>query len=679
MTTIATRLTQAAQRYQAGDYAQVVSLCRQVISDDATQADAWCLLGLASLVLGHDAEAIAHCRRASELKPDDLSILESLGTVLAGTGDWAGAVAVFHRMCQLCPSSAVLRDRLGLGLMKAGRHDDAIRCFREAMQIDPGLVDAHNNLGIALKEQGRLAEAQTCFKHALSINADAPGVRNNLGLVLHEMGYLDEAGAQFQAALRQLPRSVEVHNNLGRLLRAQGKLIEAEAILRRAVDLSPGSADGYNNLGIVLRELGHHHEAESAFRQSLALKPRCAEVLDNLGQLLRAGGRLDEAEQCFVQAIEADADFAGARNNLGLIRMERGAFREARLLWEEAIQLDSKLAHARVNLAQLALLQGEFLRSWELFEWRWQVREERPEPRSFDQPAWDGSPLNGRTILLHAEQGLGDTIQFVRYAPLVQERGGIVVLELPRALVPLLQGCTGIDRVVSLGTELPRFDFHAPLMSLPCIFKTNVDTVPAVVPYLAPETKRVAAWKSELDALPGLKVGIVWQGNPRHRNDRVRSVPLAQFAPLARLPGVRLIALQKGPGRQQLPAFMAEHLVTDWGERLDATTGSLTDAAAVLMGVDLLISVDTALAHLAGALARPVWVALPFVPDWRWLLDRDDSPWYPTMRLFRQTSPGDWQGTFARIAQEVPQLAARAEYPGSGTLKTYGGSAQGQP
>ena len=300
---------------------------------------------------------------------------------------------------------------------------------------------------------------------------------------------------------------------------------------------------------------------------------------------------------------------------------------------------------------------GRFEQGWPGYEWRWKCKEFGSLP-PFHPPLWDGSPLDGRTILVHAEQGLGDTLQFIRYAPLVHQRGGRVILVCQPPLIGLLTRSPGVERLVAQGEALPDYDVHVPLMSLPGLLGTTLESVPADVPYLDAEPQLVEAWRHRLGSYPGFKVGIVWQGNPKFRLDRRRSIPLAQFAPLARVPGVHLFSLQKGPGAEQLAAVTDRFPVTDLGRRLD----DFMDTAAVLKNLDLVISVDTAIAHLAGALGIPVWVALPFVPDWRWLMDREDSPWYPTMRLFRQARPGQWEDVFQRIAEALQRrLAAPVE------------------
>jgi hypothetical protein len=307
---------------------------------------------------------------------------------------------------------------------------------------------------------------------------------------------------------------------------------------------------------------------------------------------------------------------------------------------------------AHANHAHACLQAGDWRRGWVEYEWR---RKTKPcSPSRFSQPLWSGESLAGKTILLHAEQGLGDTIQFVRYAPLVKRYDARVIVECQKPLLRLLAGCPGIDRLIGEGEELPAFDVQAPLMSLPAILNTTLENMPADVPYIFAAPELVARWRERLGSIEGFKIGISWQGNPRFPGDRFRSIPLRCFAALARLPGVRLISLQKGAGREQLVEVRDDFPVVDLADELDEEAGPFMDRAAVMKNLDLVVTSDTAIAHLAGALGVPAWVALKFAADWRWLLDRSDSPWYPSMRLFRQQTRGDWSQVFARMADALP-------------------------
>jgi hypothetical protein len=344
---------------------------------------------------------------------------------------------------------------------------------------------------------------------------------------------------------------------------------------------------------------------------------------------------------------------AEAHNNLGTVLKEQGNLEEAIACFERALQIEPDCAAAHWNRALIDLLTGDFARGWREYAWRWQTTQQVRRP--FPQPEWDGQPLAEKTLLLHAEQGLGDTIQCIRYAPWVKQRAARVIVECQRPLFRLLSGFPGIDQLVAQGDALPQFDVQLPLLSLPGIHGTNGENVPARNPYLFAAAELVQRWRQRLSALEGVKIGISWQGNPKYASDRYRSIPLIQFAALAEIPGVCWISLQKGLGAEQLGAAGDCFRVRDFAAELDEASGPFMDTAAIMRNLDLVITSDTVNAHLAGALGVPVWVALPFVPDWRWLLNRSDTPWYPTMRLFRQGKAGDWPGVFADL-----QAALRA-------------------
>jgi Flp pilus assembly protein TadD len=539
--------------------------------------------------------------------------LAQLGRLAYQAGRPALALDYLRRSAEARPEDAERHNTLGAALLGQGRAAEAEAAFRAAVRLRPDSPEAHNNLGSALGDQGRLAEAESAYRAALHLRPDYAEAHNNLGSALSWQNRLAEAEAEYREAVRLRPDFAAAHNYLGNVFRKQGRLAEAEAAYREAVRLRPDYAEAHSNLGVALRDLDHLTEAESACREAVRLRPDSAEARTNLGNALRDLGRLDEAEAAYREALRLRAGYAEAHNNLGMLLLSLGRFGEG----------------------------------WAEYDWRWQVRgQSRP---AFGGPAWGGEPLSGGTLLLWAEQGLGDTLQFVRYAALVKERVGAIVLECPPALIPLLSHCAGIDRLVGRGAPLPPFDAHAPLAGLPRLVGTTAETIPAPVPYLAADPERARRWRAELAGLLGYKVGIAWQGNPNIPYDRRRSFPLAALEPLARLSGVHLVVLQKGHGREQLPAA-ADWPLTDLAQRLDEEAGAFVDTAAVLAGLDLVVTCDSALAHLAGALGAACWVALPHAADWRWLLGREDSPWYPTLRLFRQSQPGDWGDVFARMA-----------------------------
>jgi tetratricopeptide (TPR) repeat protein len=614
-------LPAARQAQSAGDFRRAEMLAQQALQADPVDGAAWLLLAAACLGQGKLPEAAAAAEHALRLRPDDPDAHFRLGAVRAGQGQRPEAVDHFRQAMRLRPEHFDALLALGIALAEQGSLAEAVGHLTAAVRARPDSAPARYNLGVALAQQGKLEEAEPAFREALRLSPGYAAAHYGLGNVLTARGRREEAVACFRAALSFRPDYGEAYNNLGLALTELRRPAEAVVLLRQAVRLRPGAAEGHNNLGLALSDLGRFEEAEAAFHEALRLNPKYAEAHTNLGSAFKEQGRTDEALACYQVA-----------------------------LW---LQPDSASTHWNRALAWLQA--GDFERGWPEYEWRWQ-RTKTP-PRRFPQPAWDGSPLAGRTLLIYMEQGLGDMLQFIRYAALAQP-GGRVVVECPGILRPLFSRCRGIDQLVAEGDPLPPFDVHAPLLSLPRLLKTTLATVPAEVPYLFPDPGRVETWGRRLPPGRDFKIGVAWQGNPHHQWDRHRSFPLAKLAPLAGLPGVRLVSLQKGPGIEQLRA--APFPVTALAEDLDASGGAFEDTAAVLRHLDLVVTPDTALAHLAGGMGVPAWVALAAVSDWRWLLGREDSPWYPSLRLFRQARLGDWEAVFERMAAEL-----RPRQPGS--------------
>lgn len=607
-------------------------------------------------------------------------------------GDLPRAEGAYRQLLSGEPNNAELWYLLAVACRNQGKIDDALAAYQRAAELRPDLAQAHNGLGIVRQQQGRLADAAAAFDAATRARPDFAPAHNNLGNVLKEMGRNDLAMAAYQEAVRLKPDFAEAHSNLGNLQRELGQIDEAVASCRLALRLKPDFAIGHNHLGAAYSKMRRWDDAAACYRQAIALLPAYPEAHSNLGDALRELGQLDEAAAHFREAIRLRPELAEPHAGLSLALLQVGDLAGCQESCREALRLrgdggsaqlnltlsivallegrqdesvaycEAALAHepdspeAHKNRAIVRLLQGRYREGWPEYEWRWKCPE-LPE-RPFKQPLWDGGPLDGKTIMLHAEQGLGDTIQFVRYARRVRQRGGRVIVVCQKTLLPLLAGCKDVDQLAAQGDPLPAFDVHAPLLSLPRIFGTTLETVPAEVPYLQTDQRLVERWRREVDELPGFRIGIAWQGSRSFYFDRLRSLPLAEFAPLAAVPGVTLVSLQKGFGSEQLASLDGRFQVVDLAGRLDETSGPFVDTAAVMQCLDLVITSDTSIAHLAGALAVPVWVALPFAPDWRWLLKREDSPWYPTMRLFRQRERGDWQGVFARMAAALADRVA---------------------
>jgi Flp pilus assembly protein TadD len=464
-----------------------------------------------------------------------------------------------------------------------------------------------------------------------------------LGNALMHAGRYRDAAEAYARSLARAPGNARAHNNLAVAFAEQRLFDRAIAHYREALRLDPGYADAHYNAGNALRELARYGEAIGCYDRALALRPDWPGAHCNRGLALAAQGRQALAEAAYRAALAFDPDHAEAHNNLGLALQIQGRLDEAMAHFDRALALAPEFASAHANRAQLRLLQGDFRGGWPEYEWRWRL------PGMFlprvEAPAWDGSALAGRTILLRAEQGFGDTIQFVRFAAVLQRAGATTLLECQPALAPLLAKARGVHAVVPRGSAPPRCDVQIPLASLPgALGVFDLAAIPAEVPYLVPDQVRRDRWREVLARHEGGKVGVAWRGNPRHPQDCHRSIPPERFAALAVVPGVTLVSLQAGERARGIPG------VVEPAPDPEREPLPFEDWAALVASLDLVVTCDTVMAHLAGALGVPVWIALPLVPDWRWLLGRDDSPWYPTARLFRQARLDDWDEVFGRMA-----------------------------
>ena len=500
-------------------------------------------------------------------------------------------------------------------LQAEGKTDEAETALREILDGHPDNADALHLLGILVFRKGSSEAAHDLVSRAIGVNADNPDYHATMGSILKAQSQITEAGDHFARAAVLSPENADYHFHCAEMRRLDSRNAQAEESYRKALSLRPDYPLAGNGLGIVLDEQGKTGEAEACFRETLKTMGEDPDLLYNLGNVLKDQHRPDEALAAYRRAIEIRPDFP----------------------------------EAHVHLAFALLLKGDFAAAWEEYEWRWRVPAFTSKVRNFDQPVWDGAALDGRTILLHAEQGFGDTLQFARYAKVAADRGGRVIFECPPPLARLMKTAAGVDEVIANGQPLPTFDCHAALLSMPGIVGTTIETVPADVPYLSAEPDLASAWTERLKDAPGLKVGIVWSGTAEKRGNPSRACPLSAFEPLFRQPDISLFSLQKDPPDEDLPLPGG---LTD----LAGDLNDFTDTAAAILALDLIVSIDTAVAHLAGALARPAWVMLSTAGDWRWSMERADSPWYPTIRLFRQTRPHQWDDVLEAVSAEAAAL-----------------------
>jgi tetratricopeptide (TPR) repeat protein len=580
--------------------------------------------------------------------PDDPDALAGLGLVTFALGDAAGAIPLLSRAVAASPDRAELHYNLGVLLNSVKRPGEAIASFRAAIKLKPDFHDAVFNLGVVLQSQGELSEAIGAYRRVIEIVPYHVWAYINLGSALTSAGNLPEALGAFESACRIHPALPEVHFNRGNILRVRGKPAEAIEAYRQATTLRPKWADAWISLAVAYRSLQQPGAAAEAYQKALEISPNLPKAWWSLGVIFDQQQRRDEAMNCFKRAIELDANFAAAQASLGTVIFFEGQREEGLAAMRRAVALDPKDASIHWKLGQMLLAMGHWSEGWEEFEWRFRVAEAGLD-RGFAQPQWDGSAATGKTLLLYAEGGHGDAIQFVRYLPMCAGSGAKIVLECHEELVELLGQIPGVNRVVARGSRLPDFDLQSSLVSLPRVLEK--DAAAASEAYLVAPVDRVEKFRSRISSDSGLKVGLVWAGRPLFADARSRSIDV--FAPLAEIAGVKFFGLQKGAEASQKPPGVME-LIDLTQEIFD-----YSDAAGAVACLDLVISVDTGVAHLAAAMGKSTWMLVPWQSDFRWLLDREDSPWYPALRLFRQPANGDWGVPVLRMADALRAIISR--------------------
>jgi Flp pilus assembly protein TadD len=561
-------------------------------------------------------------------------------------GRLAEAEAIYRQVLAADPNNADALNLLGTLTLQCGQAETAVVLIRRAIALRPNTPNYFNSLGVALDHLGQLDAAIQAYQSGIALDPNATDSINNLGNVMMKQHRLTEAVSCFETCVRLRPNAAETHFHLGNALKAQERFDAAIVEYRTALRLRPDYPDAHNNLGNTLKAQNRFPEAIAEYQAALRLKPTDPELYSNLGEVLRIAGQTEKAVIALETALRLRPNLAEARCNLGNALYDLGRYAQAKTVYQSALALRPNLTLIHCDYSFALMILGEFQEGWPQYEWRRraaiELKQAILEPR---QPLWDGRELGRRRLLLHAEQGFGDTIQFIRYVSLVAHRGGRIAVACQRDLIPLLRRMPDVEMWAPLDSP-PDCDVHCPLLSLPGLFKTNLSSIPAAVPYLSADPARSALWK---DRLPTgkLKVGLAWAGTPGHRNDHNRSIKLQHLAPLAQADGMQFISLQKGPAAAQTRNPPME--IADWSSEFK----DFADTAALVENLDLVIAVDTAVAHLAGAMGKPVWAMLPFSPDWRWMVNRSDSPWYPTMRLFRQPAPGDWTTVVGQVTSAL--------------------------
>jgi tetratricopeptide (TPR) repeat protein len=714
----AAKLVRARELHQRGLFDAAAVQYEALLAQQPDDADTLHLYGIVQHQRGRAAESEALLRRAVSLSPAPTALAD-LGAVIAGSGRVDEAVGHFEAALRIDPRHIQTLVRLGNTLIGLREYERALNAYDRALAVSPLVVDALCNRGSALRALGRYLEALETYDRALTVDPRSFESFCNRGHVLRDLQRQTEALQSYNSALALMPGNAAVLSMRGRTLIELGRVQEALVSFNEAIAIQPGFVEALYNSAVALERLNRPAEAIqrcervlalearharafacrgnallqteqydaalSSYGQALELEPNSVETLCNHGTALRYLHRYADALQSYDAALAIDASFAeawGNRSNVlqdmhryeaamtsldraialrpehamhwfnrGNVLYEMGRPGAALQAYDKAIVLDHEFRDAHFARGSLHLVEGDFAAGWPEYEWR--VRDPKGEQakRIFAQPQWRGDEsLKGKTIFVHAEQGFGDTLQFCRYVELLSARGADVVLEVQPALRSLMATLCGPKIVLSNGEAPPLCDFHSPLLSLPLALKTELQSIPNRMPYLFADPERVSQWQTRLGEKQKPRIGLAWSGNPEHRNDHNRSLGLSMLTPLLKL-DVEWISLQKivrGPDADLLHQTPIRSV--------EAELGDFADTAALIQTLDLVIAVDTAVAHLAGALGGPVWVLLPDPPEWRWLRERIDSPWYPGARLFRQSAPGQWEGVIGAVADEVQAL-----------------------
>ena len=547
------------------------------------------------------------------------------------------------------PKTFIIWKLLGLSSVQIGMLEEAIDAFKKCILLKPDYIDTYINIGVAFKNQGKLDEAIEAYKKCILLKPDYAEAYSNMGNALKEQGRLDEAIKAYKKCISLKPDYAEAYSHMGAALNVQGKLDEAIETLKKAILLKPDYIDAYINIGVAFKYKNKFEEAIKAYYKCLTLKPDNAEVYSNMGTVFKEQGKLEEALNVYNKAISINPNYATAYSNMGNVLKQQGKLEEALSVYDKAISINPDYAKAYYNSSFIHNLKGNLQEGLKLYEWRLKnkdVNVRSPRKRLI----WDGDrSLLGKNFLVYEEQGLGDVIQFCRYLPLLKQKGADVTFIVKQKMHALLKTLDAEIILVESVSDNNNIDFETALMSLPFLFNTNLETIPSRIPYLFADNDKVMSWSKYLKK-PTFKIGICWQGS-KNKIDFGRSFPLSLFKGISELPNVELISLHKGEGEDQIKDINFD--LTTLRDNFDTGEDAFVDTAAVMVNCDLIITSDTATAHLAGALGCRTWVVLKNIPDWRWFLDRKDSPWYPSMTLYRQKYHGNWENIFETIQKDL--------------------------
>ncbi len=648
------RLLQKAHHHlNSGNAKAAVQIAGQFLEICPENGDAWHLLGLALFSLGRMDDALGALDKAAAINPSSPLIRHNYGIVLLEAGRADQAVYQLHEAISLNPGFTEAHFNLGNALMQMKRPQDAVFHYERTLSNNPGHVNALYNMGIALKECCRFPLAIEILQRLLNIKPDHKQGLFQLALTYQISGNLDAAVESYHALLKIEPGFPGASYNLGVCYHELSRFEDAITCFKQAISINPKDARAFNYLGLSLEETGQPEEAAASYRKAIMLDNSLREAHSNLANMLMNQGKYDQAINAYQESVSLDPDFFIGWYNLGNCYMELNRLDDAAAMYQKAIKIKADFVEAHWNLSHVLLKQGNYKEGFQEYMWRWK-RKDAPA-LDFTAPLWNKKTLHNGSLLVHTEQGLGDAIQFVRYIPLLRRYAGEIILACDKSLIDLFIHNRIADKVIdkiSIKNIGGTYDAHIPLLNLPALFTDSVHAIPCDIPYLKPQKILVDYFENIVADNDRLKVGLVWKGNPNHKNDRNRSCRPADLVPLLNIPGTSFFSLQKDNSATALEDF--ENMVADLSKELK----TFSHTAAVIHHLDIVITVDTSVAHLAGAMGKPVWLLLPYVPEWRWLLNANTTPWYPTMTLYRQSSRGDWSSPVNNIKNHLEKIAA---------------------
>lgn len=647
--------SQALALHQSGRLDEAKALYEQLLKDVPGHHRALQQMGMICGQSGDIQRAVSFLSASLAIHPDNAEALNFLGNALQDLGQFDAAIASYERAATILPDYAEAHYNKANAQQRMGLLEASVASYDRALTIQPAYADAFFNRGNALRELKRMDAAVASYEQAIRLQPMDVEAHTNRGGVLNELSRHEEAIASFDRAISLQPDYPLAHYNRGTALHRLGRLEAAASSFRRAIALHPGYAEALSNLGLVLQEMKQLPDALASLDRAIAIKPAFAEAHSNRGNILQELQQYEEAISSYERAIAANPAFAEAHFNRGIALKELQRLDAAIASYDRAIAIRPDYDEAIWNKSIALLLNGNLEPGWKLHESRWTRPEAKRHLRTFCVPLWLGEQsLQGKTILLHAEQGLGDALQFCRYAKLVSELGGRIILEAPKALLSVLSTLEGVDELRETGSTTRSFDYHCPLLSLPLAFNTSLSSIPHATRYLESDPLKVSYWHTRLGPRKGLRVGIVWSSTSSFRDDARRSLRLAEFLKAIPDRDIEIICLQKELKPVDSGTLDARPDIRFVGNQLH----DLSDTAALIETLDLVVSTCTSVPHLSCALGKATWILLSHAPDWRWFLHRSDSPWYPSAKLYRQPRPGDWDSVLRQVNADLGLLSA---------------------